>query len=137
MNILLSMDILLLFPVSSRLVPKPLSLEPSKAGKQLATRPQRDLELPMSPIGKPSTLEIMDTSAVHSERFDRIRGDASWSGGRTEELPRVSTQKIPHRTLLDSFGPPKIRVSPERSARTVDVSVSVCVRCVGLMRYCM
>ena len=65
----------------------------------------------MSPIGKPSTLEIMDTSAVHSERFDRIQVGADWSGGRREELPRVSTQKIPHNTLLDSFGPPKIRVN--------------------------
>ena len=68
--------------------------------------PQRDLELPMSPISHSSTLELMDCSAVLSGSA-RSRGDS----GASREVPRVSTQKIPHRTLLESFGPPKIQVS--------------------------
>ena len=106
------------FLVQSKLVPKVLSLEPTKAGNQLPTRPQRDLELPMSPIGQPSTLEIMDTSAIHTERYEKIRGSAEWSGGQhVEEPPRVSTQKIPHKTLLDSFGPPRLQVSSNDSKK--------------------
>lgn len=53
-------------------------------------RPDRDLELPMSPIGKPSTLELLDASASLSFY--------------AEDQPKVSTQKIPHQTHLDSFG---------------------------------
>ena len=94
----------------SKLVPKALSLELSKSGAcpSQMRRPQRNLELPMSPIACPSTLEIMDTSALHTERCQRIGGGAGWSGGHVQDVPRVSTQKIPHRTVLDSFGPPPI-----------------------------
>ena len=53
-------------------------------------RPDRGLELPMSPIGKPSTLELLDASASLSFYAD--------------DQPKVSTQKIPHQTHLDSFG---------------------------------
>lgn len=102
--------------MSPRLLPKPLSLEPGR-GDRPSARPQRDLELPMSPIGEPSNLDIMDCSTVLSEKRDARDhiGDGS-GGGRSlergmDELPRVSTQKIPHRTVLDSFGPPKIKVS--------------------------
>ena len=77
----------------------------------MATRPQRDLELPMSPIGRSSALDFMDTSTVLSETFDGVRRSGEGSGGVTKEPPRVSTQKIPHRTLLESFGPPRINVS--------------------------
>ena len=68
-------------------------------------RPQRDMELPMSPIGKTSSLDIMDTSTTLSESL-RLGAefDARLPMG---ELPRVSTQKIPHRTILGSFGPPR------------------------------
>jgi len=60
----------------------------------------------MSPIARPSTLEIMDTSALHTERCRQIGGGADWTSGHVQDIPRVSTQKIPHRTVLDSFGPP-------------------------------
>ena len=55
-------------------------------------RPERDLELPMSPIGHPSDLDFLDASSSSLSLY--------------EELPKVSTQKVPHLTVLDSFGPP-------------------------------
>lgn len=69
----------------------------------------------MSPIGRSSGLEIMDTSTVLSENLGEVGmgggGDGGGGGGGYGEPPRVSTQKIPHQTVLESFGPPKINVS--------------------------
>ena len=59
-------------------------------GARSFDRPDRGLELPMSPIGKPSSLELLDASASLSFYAD--------------DQPKVSTQKIPHQTHLDSFG---------------------------------
>ncbi len=109
---LLSILLLMSVKMSPGRIPKPLSLEPgggNKGGRQsMVKRPQRDLELPMSPIGHSSSLEFMDTSTVLSETFEKMKSSGK-DGAR--EPPRVSTQKIPHRTLLESFGPPKIKVS--------------------------
>ena len=76
----------------------------------------------MSPISHTSVLDIMDTSTALSE-LEGSEGEP-WrrgcgrsgegggsSGGGGGGGPRVSTQKIPHRTVLESFGPPKIEVS--------------------------
>ena len=103
-------------------MPKPLSLEPGGGGKSRTAAkraPQRDLVLPMSPIGHSSRLDFMDVSTVLSDTFERETscgggggGGVSGGGGvGAKEVPRVSTQKIPHRTVLESFGPPKIEVS--------------------------
>ncbi len=66
----------------------------------------------MSPIGKPSNLDIMDTTTCSMHLSGKRKTqDMSLLMGDYQEPPRVSTQKIPHRTILDSFGPPKINVS--------------------------
>ena len=57
--------------------------------------PDRDLELPMSPIGHPSTLDFLDASTSSISLY--------------EDQPKVSTQKLPRHTILDSFGPPNGR----------------------------
>ena len=99
---------------------------------RLSMRLQRDVELPMSPIERTSSLDLMDTTSASTAAFlfsaggqqghqevggasgddDNGEGKRRWRGER-EELPRVSTQKIPHRTVLDSFGPPMLKVSDE------------------------
>ena len=61
-------------------------------GLRKLKRPERDLELPMSPIGHPSTLDFLDASISSFSLY--------------EDLPKVSTQKVPRITILDSFGPP-------------------------------
>ena len=48
--------------------------------KKPAFQQRMDLELPMSPIEKPSSLDLMDVSTV----------------SLYHDLPRVSTEKIPH-----------------------------------------
>lgn len=94
---------------------KPLSLERGGSGKdRLSMRPQRDVELPMSPINRASSLDLMDTTNATflSETLCEPGDGGNGGGGRSlGELPRVSTQKIPHKTILDSFGPPKMNVS--------------------------
>ena len=58
--------------------------------------PERNLALPMSPITKPSALDLHDTTC-----------DTQLSSLlTTSRAPRVSTQKLPHPTVLNSFGPP-------------------------------
>ena len=59
--------------------------------------PERNLVLPMSPIGKPSALDLHDATC------DRELPSLFATHG----APRVSTQKIPHHTVLNSFGPQK------------------------------
>lgn len=59
--------------------------------------PDRNLVLPMSPIGKPSALDLHDTTC------DRELPSLFTTHGP----PRVSTQKLPHHTVLNSFGPQK------------------------------
>lgn len=61
------------------------------SGVRRFDRPNRGLELPMSPIGEPSSLELLDASTAGLSFY-------------AEEQPKVSTQKIPHKTLLNSFG---------------------------------
>ena len=63
------------------------------SGARRFDRPDRGLELPMSPIGEPSSLELLDASASGLSFYAEA------------EQPKVSTQKIPHRTILNSFGP--------------------------------
>lgn len=61
-----------------------------------AVWPERNLALPMSPITKPSALDLHDTTC-----------DTQLSSLlTTTRAPRVSTQKLPHPTVLNSFGPP-------------------------------
>lgn len=61
-----------------------------------AVWPERNLALPMSPISKPSALDLHDTTC-----------DTQLSSLlTTTHGPRVSTQKLPHHTMLNSFGPP-------------------------------
>ena len=95
-------------------VPKPISLERSGNNKDgLSMRAQQhDVELPMSPINRASSLELMDTTTTSTNATflsNTGAGDGGGGGGRRglEKLPRVSTQKIPHNTILDSFGPPR------------------------------
>ncbi len=57
-------------------------------------RPERNLELPMSPIGKPSTLNFLDTSTISSLDLSHYKNQ-----------PKVSTQKVPHQTVLRGFAP--------------------------------
>lgn len=64
----------------------------------------------MSPIGKSSNLDIMDTT-THTVFSENLGEGGEGGGGGLEDMPRVSTQKIPHRTLLESFGPPRINVN--------------------------
>ena len=61
--------------------------------------PERNLVLPMSPIGKPSALDLDGTTC------DRELPSLFTAHG----APRVSTQKLPHHTVLNSFGPPSLR----------------------------
>lgn len=56
-----------------------------------------DLTLPMSPIGKPSSLDLMDTSCSLSFFYS------------DDTQPKVSTQKLPHNTAVDDFCPPVSR----------------------------
>jgi hypothetical protein len=95
-------------------VPKPLNLERTGGGKdRLSMRPQRDMELPMSPINRASNLQLMDTTTTNATFLlsETLHDPGGGSGMDSRELPRVSTQKIPHKTILDSFGPPRINVS--------------------------
>lgn len=68
-------------------------------------RPDRDLELPMSPIGNPSSLELLDATSSSLSFYTN-----------EEEQPKVSTQKIPHHTAFHSFGParPKASENPKQ-----------------------
>lgn len=100
-------------------MPKPLSLE--RGGKdRLSMRPQRDMELPMSPIDRASSLDLMDTT-TNATFLSEILADQGVSGdGRgLREPPRVSTQKIPHQTILDSFGPPRMNVRVIRDSHCI------------------
>ena len=78
-----------------------------------ANWPERNLALPMSPIGDPSALEFHDTSYDAGSHFRSLYTNA----------PKVSTQKLPHYTALDSFGPAppwkksKSRGIPNQSSR--------------------
>ena len=57
--------------------------------------PDRHLALPMSPIRKPSALEFQEASG----------GTELSSMFAIRRIPRVSTQKLPHLTALNSFSP--------------------------------
>ena len=57
--------------------------------------PDRHRPLPMSPIRKPSALEFQEVSG----------GTELSSMFAIRRVPRVSTQKLPHLTALNSFGP--------------------------------
>ena len=67
----------------------------------------RNLPLPMSPIRKPSALE-----------FQEAGRDTDLSSMFTaRHVPLVSTQKIPHRTSLNSFGPAAGGASRKRESQ--------------------
>ena len=75
-----------------------------------------DHELPMSPIVKPSSLDLLDASSASLSLY--------------QNQPKVSTQKIPHRSVLDSFGPghskvPAASVNATNSKDPVETSGSV------------
>ena len=55
--------------------------------------PDKRLSLPVSPIGKPSTLEFQE--ATSDSDFSSVFA--------VRHIPRVSTQKLPHHTALNSF----------------------------------
>ena len=63
-----------------------VDLDAAKRARGNFRRPDRDLEIPMSPIRKPSTLEFLDST---SDFMDQ---------------PKVSTQKVPHQTVFKRFG---------------------------------
>ena len=64
--------------------------------------PERNLALPMSPIGKPSVLDLHD-SICNADLLPLLPPYSN--------APKVSTQKLPHHTALDSFGPPPLQQS--------------------------
>ena len=53
----------------------------------------------MSPIGQPSALELMDVSTFSSTTHDL----SFYPPPSVKEQPKVSTQKIPHNTYLESL----------------------------------
>ena len=57
-------------------------------------RLDRGLTLPMSPIGKPSSLDLSDTSCSLSFSYN------------DDKQPMVSTQKLPYGIAMSDFGPP-------------------------------
>ena len=60
----------------------------------------------MSPIEKPSTLELMDISTVLSNSSLLLDQSVPFhhSSVVNGEFPKVSTQKVPHGTALNRFG---------------------------------
>ncbi len=73
---------------------KPIKVDLDATSRNVR-RPERNLELPMSPIGKPSTLTLLDSSTASSFDLSHFK-----------DLPKVSTQRVPHPTVLQAFGPP-------------------------------
>lgn len=60
----------------------------------------------MSPIEKPSTLDLMDISTVLSNSSLSLDQSVPFhrSSVANGEFPKVSTQKVPHGTALNHFG---------------------------------